>query len=111
MSIENEVVELVQVATLDAIKSGLKNYLQTNLFRWGGPFTPLINDAVSKMESVDAVIQEPGFKDELKTALRKRLVNELVKSYSLEGAFKELRNNPETKQRLLSVLESALGEP
>jgi len=118
MSIETEVVDLTHTAVISAVNEGLKDYLKRNLFGYNSPFDGVIKDAVSKMqglssllqETVHEVIQEPEFKNELKSALRKRLVNELVKSFSLENTFKELRNDPATKARLVAALEGIAQE-
>lgn len=113
MSIDSEVLDLTKAAVVSTLKEGLNDYLKGNLFGWNSPLSPLIKDAMSKVESLpallkeatDEVVAEPEFKTELKTALRKRLVNELVKSFSLENTLKELRNNPASKQRILEALE------
>ncbi len=110
MSIENEVLCLVQTAVTNTINDGLQKYLLNNLFGYHSPFEPLIKDAVSKVESlpvvlkeaIDETMREPEFKEQLKVALRKRLVNDLVKSFSLEGAMK----NTEVRQQIFTLLEN-----
>lgn len=110
---EKEILDLCKVAVLNTIKNGIDDYLKNSLFGYSSPFYPLIKEAVKDLESikillkdsVDEVVQDPEFKNEFKTALRKRLVNELVKSFDVEKTFKEMRNNPEAKERLLKCLE------
>lgn len=110
---EKEILELCRTAVTSTIKESLAGYLKNNLFGYNSPFNPLIKTAVDDLQSikdlmkeaVDEVVQDPEFKKEFKVAIRKRLVNELVKSFSLEGTFKKIRNNPEAKQQLLASLE------
>lgn len=117
MSIETEVVETVHSAVSQTLKDGLAEYLKGHLFGYRSPFEGLIKDAVKSIPALDVtlkdavteVMEEPETKVMLKAALRKRMVNELVKCFSLDGVFKELRNNPETKQRLVDALEKIVA--
>jgi len=113
MSLENEALVLLRESILKTVKDAAPEYIKAQLFGWNTPFANMLKEAVTKVDSLngvmkdalDEVIKEPAFKEELKVALRKRLVNELVKGFGLENTFKELRNSPEAKERLLATLE------
>lgn len=114
MSIETVVMEQVQSSLTTSIQDGLGNYLKDHLFGYNSPFKPLVNDAVAKMEvvplilkeAVEELVKEPEFKESLKTSLRKKLVGELVKNFSLERKLKSLRENQEAKQIILDALDA-----
>lgn len=107
-TIDEEVLAQVKETVATTVKDGLGDYLRGALFGYQSPFTSVVKDTVARLESlpamvqqaVDEVVKEPEFMADLKSALRKRLVNELVSSFNLGK-----RGDPAMRDRVLELLK------